>query len=370
MKFSINFLLGLTLIIALTLVTVRLGRIVAIREIECVLEKPFEKHFATGQPIESMHSIEKKIREYEKILTGFGIPLNSTRFREDITPLNIKYVWLEDPLPALYFADKQVQQLCRAINFGNLDEMRRLIKQGVDVNTQGDGGITPLIWAFARNNPEAFRLLLENKADPDLRLTDRIHMHGMYSHVGDNLFTLNASFLVSRQFFRDAISYSKNINQRCENGDTLLMAFTRSQFYTGQLDTDSCEALIAAGVDLNAQNNFGETVCTLYRQPDQILWFIERGADPTIRRNDGKDVMDLITPILESISNSKISEANLAIERPSTNPTAFARGPVANTEQLRMESDYIKLRDAILDFKKKRATEAGSPDRAENRNEN
>jgi hypothetical protein len=138
MKFSINFVLGLTLVIAFALATVRLGRIVAIREIECGLAKPFKTHFATGQPLESMHSIEKRIREYEEILTGFGIPLNSTRFREDISLLNIKYFWLEDPLPALYFADKQVQQLCRAVNFGNLDEMRRLIKRGVDVNTQGD----------------------------------------------------------------------------------------------------------------------------------------------------------------------------------------------------------------------------------------
>jgi ankyrin repeat protein len=357
MKFSINFVVGLTLIIVLVLATVRLGRIVAIREIECVLEKPFEKHFATGRPVQSIHSIEKEIREYEKILIGFGIPLNSTRFREDISLENIKYHWLQDPVPALYFADRQVQQLCRAINTNNLDEMRRLIKQGVDVNMQGDGGITPLIWAFAKNKPEAFRLLLENKADPDLRLSDRIHMHGMYSNVGDTLFTANASFLVSRQFLRDAIPYSKNINQRSSNGDTLLMAFARPQYMGTQFDKASCESLIAAGVDLNAQNALGESVCTLsYSQPEKCLWFIEKGADPSLRQNDGTELLDLVSRRLEEISKINANKPD----------QLGAESYAARIQSLQLESDYLALRDAILEFKKKRATEAGSTDEAEN----
>jgi ankyrin repeat protein len=184
-------------------------------------------------------------------------------------------------------------------------------------------------------------------------------MYGIFTNVGDNFFTASANCLVSRQFLRDAIPYSKNINQRNSNGDTLLMVFARPQYLDAQFDKASCKALIAAGVDLNAQNDVGETVCTLASKPEQRLWFIEQGADPTLRRHDGKDVMDLITPILESFSKIKANKTNLATEN-----------PAASTERLQTESDYIKLRDTILEFKKKRATEAGSSVEVENRNEN
>jgi hypothetical protein len=110
MKFTITFLLGLTLCIAFALATVRLALRVAIRETEVILEKPLATN-VSGKPsmyVTPKYVTPKKILDLEKILSGFGVPLNSTRFREDISGI--------DADPAIYFADKKAQQLWLAIN--------------------------------------------------------------------------------------------------------------------------------------------------------------------------------------------------------------------------------------------------------------
>ena len=54
-----------------------------------------------------------------------------------------------------YFTHPQVIALCRAIEADDLKEMDRLIAAGVNVNAQGKGKMTPLLWAFPDNKPHA-----------------------------------------------------------------------------------------------------------------------------------------------------------------------------------------------------------------------
>jgi hypothetical protein len=335
MKFALNLLFGVTLLIVFSLATIRLGRLVAIRQVECLLEKPFKTHFATGAPLPSLHEIEGEIRECERVLSGFGVPLNSTRFREDISR--------PDTDPALYFDDPKVQQLCRSIRSNKLDEMHRLIAAGVNVNTQGDGGITPLVWALAQTNP-------------DLPLSDRIHLRGTYSQIGDNFFTLLSTFpWTSRQVYRDAIPYSKNINQRSQNGDTLLMYFARFNIADYEFDKVTCEALVAAGVDLNAQNNLGDSVCTLSSlEPEKCIWFIERGANPTLRRHDGKELLDLLESEMERIEKLRKLRTN-------------QESPKAEANRFGQNQQLLRLRDMVIEYKRTiEPVEKKIDDKAEN----
>jgi len=67
-----------------------------------------------------------------------------------------------------YFTDGKVISLCKAIEANNVDEMKRLIDAGADVNALGKDNMTPLLWAYPDNQRERFKLLLERGADPNV----------------------------------------------------------------------------------------------------------------------------------------------------------------------------------------------------------
>jgi len=67
-----------------------------------------------------------------------------------------------------YFADPKVIALCKAIEANDLAEIERLVKSGADVNTQGKGEMTPLLWAFPDNKLPRFKRLLEHGANPNV----------------------------------------------------------------------------------------------------------------------------------------------------------------------------------------------------------
>jgi hypothetical protein len=61
-----------------------------------------------------------------------------------------------------YFEDPKVIALCHAIEADNIAEIDRLAADGANVNTQGDGKMTPLLWAYPDNKLERFTRLLGN----------------------------------------------------------------------------------------------------------------------------------------------------------------------------------------------------------------
>jgi len=80
-----------------------------------------------------------------------------------------------------YFADPKVIALCRAIEANDLAEMERLVKAGADVNAQGKGKMTPLLWAYPDNRLPRFRWLLEHGADPNVVIESDFNSHGYLS---------------------------------------------------------------------------------------------------------------------------------------------------------------------------------------------
>ena len=314
MKFTIQSLLGFTLFVGLLIATLQKGIQVRILESRVASSKPFETT-VTGHPVDSMAEIHQKIAVCKAILLRFGISTDSTRFRENTSTPRAD--------PAIYFSDKQIQQLCLAISENRLDEIKRLLRQGADVNAQGDGGITPLFWSFSQKKPEAFRLLLAKGANPDLRLVDEIPFHGTRCHAGDSMLFTTLSL---QDYLLDAIPYSNDVNQRRLNGDTLLMAHVRGDFWTlhRSPNFELLKALIKSGVKLNAQNDLGQTVCMeAINSPALCLWLIDEGADPLLRSNEGKDLLALLTPILEN----------------------------QETLETTARADYLKLRDRVLKIK-------------------
>jgi ankyrin repeat protein len=77
-----------------------------------------------------------------------------------------------------YFDDRQVIALCKAIEENDLAEIDQLVAAGVNVNAQGKGKMTPLLWAFPDNKLERFKRLLEHGANPNVVIESDFNTRG------------------------------------------------------------------------------------------------------------------------------------------------------------------------------------------------
>lgn len=91
-----------------------------------------------------------------------------------------------------YFDDPQVVALCKAIEANDLAEIDRLVAAGADVNAQGKGKMTPLLWAFPDNKLMRFKRLLEHGADPNVVVEDEFNTRGVVM-PGDSVTHMAAS---------------------------------------------------------------------------------------------------------------------------------------------------------------------------------
>ncbi len=109
-----------------------------------------------------------------------------------------------------FFDDEQIVELCEAIEDNDLKEMKRLIGTGADINTIGKGGVTPLFWAFPDNKLERFVLLLNNGADPNIRLTSNLDLPKVF-RSGDTVMHLAArsQFRISFEIAHEEVNYGQ-----------------------------------------------------------------------------------------------------------------------------------------------------------------
>ena len=70
--------------------------------------------------------------------------------------------------PEYWFKDKQVIDLVKAAEKGDVDAIDRLVGAGVDVNTKGRNNMTPLYLALVAGNKEGFVALLKHGASPNM----------------------------------------------------------------------------------------------------------------------------------------------------------------------------------------------------------
>ena len=186
-----------------------------------------------------------------------------------------------------YFEDPQVVALCEAIEANDVAEIDRLVAAGADVNAQGKGKRTPLLWAFPDNKLDRFRRLLEHGADPNVVIESDFNTHGGMS-AGDSV-THMACRTAYSGYFEAVFDHGGDVNlqrkSRVGLHDTPLFSVIK---FGGADKKKKIRTLLSKGADINHMNGAWLTppmqAATWGGQYDIALLLLKAGADHGVYR--------------------------------------------------------------------------------------
>jgi len=188
-----------------------------------------------------------------------------------------------------YFADPKVIALCKAIEANDLAEMERLVKAGADVNAQGKGNMTPLLWALPDNRLPRFKWLLEHGANPNVVIESDFNVRN-YMSPGDSV-THMACKTSFPGYFDAVFDHGGDPNQPfflklglglADQNYPPLMAVTSALRLKPDEKQKRIRRLIALGADMNALTPSRTPVMDAVLWPGQFdlaLTMLEAGAD-------------------------------------------------------------------------------------------
>ncbi|MFN7814139.1 MAG: ankyrin repeat domain-containing protein [Planctomycetia bacterium] len=180
-----------------------------------------------------------------------------------------------------YFTDPKVIALCKAIEANDLEEMDRLVKAGADVNAQGKGKMTPLLWSLPDHQLPRFKWLLEHGANPNVIVESDFGTKGNIS-AGESV----THMVCARRdagYFDAVFDHGGDPNLRRtgasgRDATPLFNVITAG----GRNRREKVKRLIAAGADMNALSG-GSTppmeAAGWFNQNDLVLIMLEAGAD-------------------------------------------------------------------------------------------
>jgi uncharacterized protein len=187
-----------------------------------------------------------------------------------------------------YFDDPQMIALCHAIEASDIAEIDRLVATGANVNAQGKGKMTPLLWAFPDNKLERFKRMLEHGADPNVVIESDFNTHGGM-RPGDSVTHL-ACKTAFPEYFELVFANGGNPNL-IKNGiiskETPLFTLIQG---SAPNKLEKVKLLIDAGADLDYMEGTGGTPVMSAvgwgGQFDIALVLLEAGADPGIYQSN------------------------------------------------------------------------------------
>ncbi|HEX5339861.1 MAG TPA: ankyrin repeat domain-containing protein [Gammaproteobacteria bacterium] len=206
--------------------------------------------------------------------------------------------------PSDIFLNPQLRQLAEAAQKGNVEKIKTLIADGVNVNGKGKYGITPLYSAVQVGNEAGYKALLDYGADPNVIWT-----------TGDTLMNIIASESPTPYFMRLALEHGGNPNLVApRTGATPLLAATT---VAGKVNIP---VLIKAGANLNQQMPVsGETAMMEavddFGQFDVVYGLLKAGADYKLQNAQGWDIRDFVqSSFSDSVPADEIKWRDRVIE--------------------------------------------------------
>jgi ankyrin repeat protein len=179
------------------------------------------------------------------------------------------------------FQSKPLVELAEASAKGRVEKIQLLIKNGVNLNSQGKDGITVLFWALLHKNKKSIEVLLQNGADPNVRMTD-----------GESPMSF-AAMSSDSWYLESFLKHGGNPNllqTKREYSPLFSFIETRGLNAVSRMGLTNARLLVAAGADVNFRNRNGETplqYAVYLWQYDMAYFLLQEGADVTLQDNTG-----------------------------------------------------------------------------------
>lgn len=186
-----------------------------------------------------------------------------------------------------YFGEGANAQLARAAAEGRVEDVRRLVKGGAQVNAVGKQNMTPLVWALTARNPSGMRALLELGADPNQRVGPEKQFHPVWLAAGQD----------QPEQLRVLLEFKGDPNAQHKDRDYVPLMRALGAGPSASLNV---QLLVKAGADINNANQLGSpfviTAAGL-AQYDIVLFALQNGYNNNLpllaweindRRPDGK----------------------------------------------------------------------------------
>ncbi len=183
--------------------------------------------------------------------------------------------------------------LINAVINSNIKEAKRALQEGIKINTPANLGLTPLMLASAIGNIEMVKLLLENKADPN------IFDKGGYSfitakHKDTNITKEILEQYIGKENTKDGVTYSTNSALRIASAEG---------------HEEIVKLLLDKGAEVNAQNSAGFVALDAVGENTAIAkMLIEKGAKVNNQSYSG------YTPLIAASQNGYIEVINLLLD--------------------------------------------------------
>jgi uncharacterized protein len=219
-----------------------------------------------------------------------------------------KFNWVANE----YFDDPKVVELCRAIEANDIAKIDALVADGADVNAQGKGKMTPLLWAFPDNKLDRFKRLLEHGANPNVVIDDDFNTRGALL-PGDSVTHMACRTAFNGYF--DAVFAHGGDPNLIRNG----VSTSRTPLFTviGGSARDRKKqvvTLIEKRANLNHQDGSGATpamsAVTQGGQYDIALVLLNAGADHGIYLNDSNSRLIHLVMKQESLKEAWSPQQN------------------------------------------------------------
>jgi hypothetical protein len=182
--------------------------------------------------------------------------------------------------PKDFFADADVVALVLAAEQGNVQEIDRLVKRGVDVNAKGKDGMTPLLWSLWAKNKQGFQRLLERGANPNIQIAG-----------GQSVTSYSAGTPLDTYWLEMALKHGGNPNlvNASDDNNTPIIDAIRSH------KKKNLDLIIKAGADINHQDSTGNTpmmYAAMMNWFDSVYYLLEAGADYRLKDRYGYSLAD------------------------------------------------------------------------------
>jgi ankyrin repeat protein len=238
--------------------------------------------------------------------------------------------------------NRPVEKFIEMATIGNIDEVNRAIEIGIEIDEIGAKGHTALMAAAYYGHRSLVNILLAAGADPNLLSDDDGFATGMTA-----LMLAAGSFFASnRQHVAQLlIAGGADVNQRGAGGKTAIFHAALA----GSGYTDCVEVLIAAGANLDLQDDRGHTVLSSVAAAENYPMFnllMQAGASTA-----GLESIQLIQAAsagnVDRVQSLLGNNVNLDLDRGAAIGNAAAAGHTKIVELLIRAGANVNLRDKL-----------------------